>query len=787
MENIIKYFLSLLVLAVIIYGVFAVDYLMRGQSGTRAEYLASYLPDKDMSGITYITANEKGMEKIRESVGGALGSLMLGSTLKKIQTLDIILATYDDQYGDGRGSGDSLIPAFSSGSQNTVTVGLIGTAESIEDFLDSLPTYDTYGYEERELLFEEENIKGRTVYAVYSTSDLQRESPSCLWKEDAGIGFIMTSSAYYYRGIKMTCLGIMRGEFEHKNALALLEKSSEWSGKIPSVGEFIGEIRMAGGNSSLALRAYSDEDATYAIAVGLADASSFGILGTGALADNNICYSGYGQDMGVIEKDSKSACRMNSTLLFKTISLERIGEGNEMAVGIAFVEGGKKAVQNAGQKLENAIFSIDIGANDREWRTDIDVTLNVYEAVENGDYTYYYETGQQGSPLSGVKAELYVTESTQGDEGYYGSYAYQKDVLMETKYTDDFGKVTFNNVPLEGAKIALSKEGYKPEYSYSSGNQTVYVDQYMTTEYYFMKIVPREIKVSVYEDSDSYYGEERPIEGAIVGIYEYGKEPFEGDEALASGNTDSNGEIFFYNISDSVTVAVTREGYESDFGQEYETEFLSAQQTEASVYLVKIEPRTVTVKVYETMDTYSYSNSPLEGAKVDLYSRDQRIYEADWLTASNTTDSRGEAEFYNVTRGRFEANKAGYFIGGQSLGGFDEQVFIYLKKVGVDSEIQNVTCPDGNPGRLIESSAQWDLNGYDYWSRLSLNASTHPEIYQYRIVWFDGSRSQWYHPGQGDKDSKTNTDGSERLMWAYFDDHDHQMIICPADAPDPWP
>ena len=76
-------------------------------------------------------------------------------------------------------------------------------------------------------------------------------------------------------------------------------------------------------------------------------------------------------------------------------------------------------------------------------------------------------------------------------------------------------------------------------------------------------------------------------------------------------------------------------------------------------------------------------------------------------------------------------------------------------------------------------------NGTGEFEKLGLNISAHPEIAAYRIQWFYGGWSPWYKPGVSDIDSKLNLDGTQRRLWAYFDDHNHEFVQCGANTTQP--
>jgi hypothetical protein len=62
-------------------------------------------------------------------------------------------------------------------------------------------------------------------------------------------------------------------------------------------------------------------------------------------------------------------------------------------------------------------------------------------------------------------------------------------------------------------------------------------------------------------------------------------------------------------------------------------------------------------------------------------------------------------------------------------------------------------------------------------------------IIAFKLKWFDGTWSKWFVPEMNDFDSKDNVNPKScpgfpyltnglRRAWAYFYDHDHQIIIC---------
>ncbi len=80
-----------------------------------------------------------------------------------------------------------------------------------------------------------------------------------------------------------------------------------------------------------------------------------------------------------------------------------------------------------------------------------------------------------------------------------------------------------------------------------------------------------------------------------------------------------------------------------------------------------------------------------------------------------------------------------------------------------------------NTGEFYEDLPVYRPTGDKYWERLGLNPALYPEIKRYRILWFGGAWSEWMTPGKDDFDSTTNFDGSSRLRWACFTDHEFQI------------
>ncbi len=96
----------------------------------------------------------------------------------------------------------------------------------------------------------------------------------------------------------------------------------------------------------------------------------------------------------------------------------------------------------------------------------------------------------------------------------------------------------------------------------------------------------------------------------------------------------------------------------------------------------------------------------------------------------------------------------------------------------VNVEVISPSCTTGRTTIINEKP----LGGYNF-QALGLDISKHPEILKYRIQWFNGAWSQWYVPGQNDVDWKTNLNGTQRRVWSYFDDHNHEYEKCLGNQP----
>ena len=83
------------------------------------------------------------------------------------------------------------------------------------------------------------------------------------------------------------------------------------------------------------------------------------------------------------------------------------------------------------------------------------------------------------------------------------------------------------------------------------------------------------------------------------------------------------------------------------------------------------------------------------------------------------------------------------------------------------------TCtPTSTPTRSPTWDSRWTQG-----TSLSLdNAILGKDIGMYRIQWFNGTWSPWYTPGVDDIDWVRNNDGSQRRVWSYFIDHNHQFL-----------
>lgn len=85
---------------------------------------------------------------------------------------------------------------------------------------------------------------------------------------------------------------------------------------------------------------------------------------------------------------------------------------------------------------------------------------------------------------------------------------------------------------------------------------------------------------------------------------------------------------------------------------------------------------------------------------------------------------------------------------------------------------------DHHHQRYIDSGVRaptWDSRWTQGLSGNTDNVMLGKDIAMYRIRWFNGNWSKWYTPCVDDVDWKTNGDGTQRRVWSYFKDHQHQF------------
>lgn len=93
-----------------------------------------------------------------------------------------------------------------------------------------------------------------------------------------------------------------------------------------------------------------------------------------------------------------------------------------------------------------------------------------------------------------------------------------------------------------------------------------------------------------------------------------------------------------------------------------------------------------------------------------------------------------------------------------------------------DDSADDVTFPIEIPANFtcttivneFSPTGKWYFAGLPYGSQ-----NRHTEILRYKILWFDGSWSNWFTPGQNDQDWN-----GDRHYWAHFADHRYQVENC---------
>lgn len=147
------------------------------------------------------------------------------------------------------------------------------------------------------------------------------------------------------------------------------------------------------------------------------------------------------------------------------------------------------------------------------------------------------------------------------------------------------------------------------------------------------------------------------------------------------------------------------------------------------------------------------------------------------LTPSNTLNDGSEFVVLPVLTQNPESNYKIVVVDQQVIPGISESTNDYSdksftindasKSITTNTTTASLSCP-------TNSIASGKPQGGTAWESLHLDTSSHPEIKKYRIQWFNGNWSPWYKPGVGDLDSKINDDGTNRLLWSYFQDHNYQ-------------
>ncbi|MFA6273658.1 MAG: Ser-Thr-rich GPI-anchored membrane family protein, partial [Candidatus Paceibacterota bacterium] len=97
--------------------------------------------------------------------------------------------------------------------------------------------------------------------------------------------------------------------------------------------------------------------------------------------------------------------------------------------------------------------------------------------------------------------------------------------------------------------------------------------------------------------------------------------------------------------------------------------------------------------------------------------------------------------------------------------------------IGVSKASAESVCEE----KTITESALRGASSIGYWWKLGTNipaGSEASKVLRYRIQWFSGNWSPWYVPGESDIDSVKMPDGTDRRIWSYFDDHNHQYVKC---------
>jgi hypothetical protein len=266
------------------------------------------------------------------------------------------------------------------------------------------------------------------------------------------------------------------------------------------------------------------------------------------------------------------------------------------------------------------------------------------------------------NPVAGARVDLYNNTG-------YSAYSYGTNyVLLDTKYTDDYGVVNFGKVNIDSGEVVVSKDGYY--------NSTMYVSTfsrnisvYLTAESYSYH-EKGQLVVTVKEGdyiAGGYWNlGHSPITEARVDLYNgSGNQP--GYTLIRTEYTNEDGIADFGEIDIySDKVVVSKDGYHNYTEDVTYPESITVYLLpENNSYIYNISNYTGRPLVVTVQGSNGYSTRPqtmtlLSGARVDVYNETSLHNYA--LVLTNYSDSNGIANFgkIKIEKGKIETSKEGY-------------------------------------------------------------------------------------------------------------------------------
>lgn len=535
----------------------------------------SNIPTDNAKALAYFKFNENGAKELRSLFG-----TILTKNLNRINESEAAIVIYNDSLG---------IVTYSK------------TDLTINDEIDSLKSQ--MGQQKNwNMRVENKSIGGKDVTIIYMNMT-DTELPVCMWKEGDVIktlmmigspqqtayppsvgfenpaqspmlGYALRAMSSPQGNFKNTCDVVMTQKYDTSNVKAMFNETDYIKSSIPVSGKLFGEVKIYAGNNefingSVYIVMFGDDSADNLVVAGRADIAKTPIL----QQTGNYCFSTKSSNdkSTIVQSNGREACMKETTTNLvgpmQLITLQR-------KVGAYYVEVVTYVKSDANAARENAkyiVFSTNLPGTDASWTDKAKLEVKVYEES--------YSAGFEHMPIAEVRLDLF--KSIPYDYQTYGNYATApSEELLETKYTNDSGTATFENLPLnESLHLVASKTGYQ--------NQTEYIYSFSSPlNVYLIKEEPINIKVTV-RDGLNY---SKTLAGARVSAYS-------GSELLGTNYTNDYGETIIQNVKmGQIRFETRKEGYVD--GEVYSP--VGRYTTSTSVYLIPLA--TVPLLANGTMD-----------------------------------------------------------------------------------------------------------------------------------------------------------------------------------------